>query len=60
MTQSFSDQIIQPFRPVLEDPNFYAQKIITHLNHLFIPRKGEGRNSKMCPKQNKWNVNAYF
>ena len=31
------------FRPVLEDPNFYGQKIITHLNHLFIPRKGEGR-----------------
>ena len=29
-------------RPVQEDPNFYAQKIITHLNHLFIPRKGEG------------------
>ncbi|XP_023326700.1 ral GTPase-activating protein subunit beta isoform X1 [Eurytemora carolleeae] len=28
-------------KPVQEDPNFYAQKIITQLNHLFIPRKGE-------------------
>ena len=29
-------------RPVLEDPNHYAKKIITHFNHLFVPRKGEG------------------
>lgn len=32
-------------RPVLEDPNFYGQKIITHLNHLFIPRKGEAQDT---------------
>ena len=31
-------------RPVLEDPNHYARKIITHFNHLFVPRKGEGEN----------------
>ena len=29
-------------RPVLEQPNLYARKIITHFNHLFVPRKGEG------------------
>ena len=29
-------------KPVLEDPNHYARKIITHFNHLFVPRKGEG------------------
>jgi len=28
-------------RPVLEQPNLYARKIITHFNHLFVPRKGE-------------------
>jgi len=28
-------------KPVLEDPNHYARKIITHFNHLFVPRKGE-------------------
>ena len=30
-------------RPVIEDPNHYARKIITHFNHLFVPRKGEGK-----------------
>ena len=30
-------------RPVLEQPNLYARKIITHFNHLFVPRKGEGK-----------------
>ena len=33
-------------RPVLEDPNHYAKKIITHFNHLFVPRKGEGIDNK--------------
>ena len=32
-------------RPVLEDPNHYAKKIITHFNHLFVPRKGEGNRA---------------
>ncbi|XP_023326701.1 ral GTPase-activating protein subunit beta isoform X2 [Eurytemora carolleeae] len=32
-------------KPVQEDPNFYAQKIITQLNHLFIPRKGEAQDT---------------
>ena len=36
-----TDQIIS--RPVLEQPNLYARKIITHFNHLFVPRKGEGK-----------------
>ena len=34
-------------RPVLEDPNHYARKIITHFNHLFVPRKGEGETAAL-------------
>ncbi|CAG9768936.1 unnamed protein product [Ceutorhynchus assimilis] len=29
-------------KPVVEDPNIYARKIISHLHYLFVPRKGEG------------------
>ena len=32
-------------KPVIEEPNYYARKIITHFNHLFVPRKGEGEKS---------------
>jgi len=32
-------------RPVLEQPNLYARKIITHFNHLFVPRKGEAEDT---------------
>ncbi|XP_015175300.1 PREDICTED: ral GTPase-activating protein subunit beta isoform X2 [Polistes dominula] len=28
-------------RPIIDDPNFYARKIISHFHNLFIPRKGE-------------------
>ncbi|XP_066140830.1 ral GTPase-activating protein subunit beta isoform X3 [Euwallacea fornicatus] len=28
--------------PIVEDPNLYAKKIISHLHYLFVPRKGEG------------------
>ncbi|XP_014260072.1 ral GTPase-activating protein subunit beta isoform X1 [Cimex lectularius] len=28
-------------KPLLDDPNLYARKIIAHLHNLFIPRKGE-------------------
>ncbi|XP_049763292.1 ral GTPase-activating protein subunit beta isoform X1 [Schistocerca cancellata] len=28
-------------KPVCEDPNLYARKMITHFHNLFIPRKGE-------------------
>ena len=27
---------------IQEEPNRYARKIIKHLYHLFVPRKGEG------------------
>lgn len=33
-------------QPVVEDPNIYARKIISHLHYLFVPRKGEGRSIK--------------
>ncbi|KAK9703556.1 RALGAPB N-terminal domain [Popillia japonica] len=29
-------------KPVCDDPNLYARKIIKHFHYLFIPRKGEG------------------
>ncbi|CAH0560852.1 unnamed protein product [Brassicogethes aeneus] len=29
-------------KPIVDDPNIYARKIISHLHYLFIPRKGEG------------------
>ncbi|XP_066254147.1 ral GTPase-activating protein subunit beta isoform X7 [Euwallacea similis] len=29
-------------KPIVEDPNLYAKKIISHLHYLFVPRKGEG------------------
>ncbi|XP_075220156.1 ral GTPase-activating protein subunit beta isoform X3 [Lycorma delicatula] len=29
-------------RPVSEDPNLYARKMICHFHNLFVPRKGEG------------------
>jgi len=30
-------------KPIIERPNFFARKMINHLYHLFIPRKGEGK-----------------
>lgn len=32
-------------KPVCEDPNLYARKMITHFHNLFIPRKGEGADT---------------
>jgi len=32
-------------KPVVEDPNIYAKKILSHLHYLFVPRKGEGKSS---------------
>lgn len=30
-------------RPIVDDPNFYARRIISHFHNLFVPRKGEGK-----------------
>jgi len=30
-------------RPICEDPNLYARKMICHFHNLFVPRKGEGK-----------------
>lgn len=30
-------------RPIVEDANLYARKIINHFHNLFVPRPGEGR-----------------
>lgn len=29
-------------RPICEDPNLYARKMINHFHKLFVPRQGEG------------------
>lgn len=29
-------------KPVVEDPDLYARRIIAHFHNLFVPRKGEG------------------
>ena len=28
--------------PIVDDPNVYTRKIISHLHNLFVPRQGEG------------------
>ena len=44
--------------PIAEEPNRYSRKIIAHLYHLFVPRKGEGNldgkneNKKMLETRN--------
>lgn len=35
-------------KPICEDPNLYARKIISHLHNLFVPRHGEGEHNKRC------------
>ncbi|KAK9303956.1 hypothetical protein QLX08_004534 [Tetragonisca angustula] len=32
-------------KPIIDDPNFYARKIISHFHNLFVPRKGEGTDT---------------
>lgn len=34
-------------RPIVDDPNFYARKIISHFHNLFVPRKGEGKRQDL-------------
>lgn len=34
-------------QPVIDDPNLYARKIISHFHYLFVPRKDEGRLARM-------------
>ncbi|XP_076655092.1 ral GTPase-activating protein subunit beta isoform X2 [Halictus rubicundus] len=31
--------------PIIDDPNFYARRIISHFHNLFVPRKGEGTDT---------------
>ena len=31
-------------KPICDDPNVYARKIISHFHYLFVPRKGEGKD----------------
>ncbi|XP_024939049.1 ral GTPase-activating protein subunit beta isoform X11 [Cephus cinctus] len=41
----YSSPKISVPRPIVEDPNFYARKIISHFHNLFVPRKGEGADT---------------
>lgn len=34
-------------RPICEDPNVFARKIIMHFHNLFVPRHGEGKNNDL-------------
>lgn len=31
-------------KPILEDPNIFARKIIMHFHNLFVPRSGESKS----------------
>lgn len=35
-------------KPILDDPNVYTRKIISHLHNLFVPRQGEGNFLPNC------------
>lgn len=37
--------------PILDDPNVYTRKIISHLHNLFVPRQGEGNFQPRQPQQ---------
>ena len=39
----YSSSKISVPRPIIEDSNFYARKIISHFHNLFVPRRGEGK-----------------
>lgn len=39
----YSSPKISVPRPIIEDSNFYARKIISHFHNLFVPRRGEGK-----------------
>lgn len=30
-------------KPIYDEPNLYARKIINHFHNLFVPRQGEGK-----------------
>lgn len=32
-------------KPICDDPNLYARKMINHLHNLFVPRQGEGKRT---------------
>lgn len=42
LTALFQTPKISVPRPICEDPNLYARKIINHFHNLFVPRQGEG------------------
>lgn len=34
-------------KPICDDPNLFARKIINHLHNLFVPRQGEGEKNRI-------------
>lgn len=47
-------------RPVCEDPNLYARKIISHFHNLFVPRKNEGKLCLIYAAKNFFFLNGFF
>lgn len=43
----YSSPKISVPKPILEDSNFYARKIISHFHNLFVPRRGEGTQNNI-------------
>lgn len=46
LTALYSSAKISVPKPIADDPNFYARKIIGHFHNLFVPRRGEGNQMK--------------
>jgi hypothetical protein len=43
LTASLPSPKLSVPKPIVDDPNQYTRKIISHLHNLFVPRQGEGK-----------------
>lgn len=59
LTALFQTPKISVPRPICEDPNLYARKIINHFHNLFVPRQGEGEpiDYRLCFSLNSRETN---
>lgn len=49
LTALFPNPRLSVPRPICEDVNLYARKIISHMHNLFVPRQGEGEIHAISP-----------
>lgn len=47
-------------KPIVDDPNVYTRKIISHLHNLFVPRQGEGNSATTEPAHIPNGHKTYF